>query len=98
MTIPAAPGPAAAGALAAGRLGAALGGPGGRCRLLLLLRRDRLAVCDRRRLGARPACHLAAIAPGAVIGMNAFARHMGHLTTSVAYADIVALAFKHLWH
>ena len=56
---------AAARALAAGRLGAPLGRPRRRRLLLLLVRRDRLAGRDRRRLGAGPARDLAGAAPGA---------------------------------
>lgn len=37
------------------------------------------------------------ITPAAVTGMNAFARHMGHLTADVAYNDVVAPQFMHLW-
>jgi NitT/TauT family transport system substrate-binding protein len=37
------------------------------------------------------------ITPAAVTGMNALARHMGHLTADVGYNDVVAPEFMHLW-
>ena len=39
-----------------------------------------------------------AISEAAVTGMNAFARHMDHLTGDIDYADVVAPEFMHIWN